>query len=479
MAVTSRKPDLKSSDPFAVLGLDPSVTLDAKEIKRAYKRLALKYHPDVSEEKDKKKASDQFARINWAYETLSGKNRGTTSAGSSTGTTTPGGTGGWQPPHRRQGSYTSSTSTGSSNRASTDWRDYMPGGYYEKDNQDYDAGGDSFEAIFADLFKGAAGAAAGVSSVAGGSGSIFKDFVEFLERNVEGYTPGGSDDDDAQLRILLRTGSIDQVADEMDDTDLVVQQLVNKLKQVDDDLVMVQAEMKLATKYSDRIGLGERVDELEARKKVVQGYLQKARKRLLSLQTRYKELIVGGDNDRRAGGRSAASSGPGDYNSYAKTSSPNAGEANDSKGSTAYGTGSTSSSSRSRTSSNSNSEDAWKDEGFGSFGRGRGSTRRGRTGTHRRSTSASDQASATSPGKETSYGGSSSSSSSPYSTRSSTPPPPPTRSSPERPQPTSYTQVPPHRRTSGSTWSIEDDKRRLREMQVDDDFEKLKKDLGL
>ena len=34
-----------SDDPFQILGLEP--TVDQKVIKRAYKRMALKYHPDV------------------------------------------------------------------------------------------------------------------------------------------------------------------------------------------------------------------------------------------------------------------------------------------------------------------------------------------------------------------------------------------------------------------------------------------------
>ena len=38
----AREPDLESNDAFRVLGLDPSPSLDKKEIKRAYKRLALK-----------------------------------------------------------------------------------------------------------------------------------------------------------------------------------------------------------------------------------------------------------------------------------------------------------------------------------------------------------------------------------------------------------------------------------------------------
>lgn len=57
--------------PYAVLGLDSSATDD--EVKKAYRRLAMKYHPDRVEnlgEEVRRNAEEQFKKINEAYETI-------------------------------------------------------------------------------------------------------------------------------------------------------------------------------------------------------------------------------------------------------------------------------------------------------------------------------------------------------------------------------------------------------------------------
>lgn len=58
-------------DPYKVLGLDSSAT--DEEVKRAYRRLAMKYHPDKVEnmgEEVKKSSEAQFRMINEAYEQI-------------------------------------------------------------------------------------------------------------------------------------------------------------------------------------------------------------------------------------------------------------------------------------------------------------------------------------------------------------------------------------------------------------------------
>lgn len=408
--------NVNSDDPFEILDLKPTADLDKKQIKRAYKRLALKYHPDVvvnpsSTPEEKAKAGEVFAKINWAYATLSGKNGESTTTTTSSGTGTTTKNAGYQPPHRRKAYTNPSTST--------DWQDYMP----KYNDEDYNADGDSFGQIFSELLTGVAGVATGAAV---GGGGVFRDFVEFLERNVDGYSGG---ENDADLLSLLTTGTLEDVGNEMDDTDLVLQQLNSKMKNIENELIMIQAELKVATKFSEKLDLQERVAEQEARMKVVKGYAEKARKRLLSLQTRYKALIVGGLNDRQVGGRSRSSS--------PSSSSPTS---SDSFGYTTSATSATAGSRYNR--SNNEDDDTWKSQGFSSSGR-RGSSRRRRPD---------------SPAEE--------------------PQPSPPRPDPQYQSATrsSSSTVPPHRRTS----SVEsDDKRRLREIKVDEEFERLKKELGL
>lgn len=58
-----------NADYYNTLGVDKNASQD--EIKKAYRKLAMEWHPDRHKEDDKKKAEGKFKQINQAYEILS------------------------------------------------------------------------------------------------------------------------------------------------------------------------------------------------------------------------------------------------------------------------------------------------------------------------------------------------------------------------------------------------------------------------
>jgi DnaJ-domain-containing protein 1 len=81
-----------SDDPFVLLGIARTDN-DKRTIKMAYKRAALKYHPDIvltqnASAEEKKQASDRFAKINWAYSELQLTGESKTNGSESSSTTT-------------------------------------------------------------------------------------------------------------------------------------------------------------------------------------------------------------------------------------------------------------------------------------------------------------------------------------------------------------------------------------------------------
>lgn len=273
------------------------------------------------------------------------------------------------------------------------------------------------------------------------------DFVEFLESNFS-YTTTDDVEEDSELRILLQTGSVAEVGDAMDETELVVQQLETKRQKSMDELFQLQAEKAAGgNSYSAQLQLQERIDAVEAQQKVVDGYITKAKKRLLKLQSRYKDLIVYGKQDDRR-----ARSNWDEIRKEAATQPPPP--------------------SQSPSSSPSSSQSAsWKSEGFGSYGRGsRGSSRRRRRqGATSASSSSSTYSSRPEPPPRRPPN------SRPRATTSTAPQSPPSSS----PSVTSYSTTPPHRRPGRSYAQKLEDERRLREIKVDEEFDKLKKELGL
>ena len=60
-----RKKKMKFKDYYKIMGISTGASAD--EIKRAYRKLARKYHPDVSKEPD---AEERFKELGEAYEAL-------------------------------------------------------------------------------------------------------------------------------------------------------------------------------------------------------------------------------------------------------------------------------------------------------------------------------------------------------------------------------------------------------------------------
>eukprot|EP00928_Gymnodinium_smaydae_P017089 TRINITY_DN16510_c0_g2_i1.p2 TRINITY_DN16510_c0_g2~~TRINITY_DN16510_c0_g2_i1.p2 ORF type:complete len:298 (+),score=89.78 TRINITY_DN16510_c0_g2_i1:232-1125(+) len=65
--------DFQHVNPYEVLGLSraDAAPLDPKELKRAYRRAALRWHPDRAPAEQKAEAERRFLELSWAYETLS------------------------------------------------------------------------------------------------------------------------------------------------------------------------------------------------------------------------------------------------------------------------------------------------------------------------------------------------------------------------------------------------------------------------
>ena len=430
-------------DPYDVLEI-PFGTTDAKVIKRAYKRKAMKYHPDVNKESD---ASEKFIEVCNAYETLSGRGnkKSVSSSPGSSGRNNDNGKSSsntWEPPHRRASSYSGSSRSDSYGGSSADWRDYMN---IPDDSENYDAGGDSFGAIFSDLFTGVAAAAAGYK----GKGGVLEDLISFLEGNVDGFASDAGYDKDPDLLDLLSRGNISDVRTEVEDAELLLKQLDAKYDDIKKDVARVTNELELNTKNASskrasevfRLDeeLNEQLESLQARQKVVLGYMKKARRRLDLLQERLSELL----KERRGSSSSSATQSTGterttsrsdttDYTSTYSTYSANYQTKSSSSNQTHSGEESTRSSGSSYSSR----------ESFGSSGRGRSRSRQKRSEDATARSNYVSQQPNESPTPNSSSNNSKSSRKSSLASVSSS----------------SY--VPPHRRTS--TNQYQNDKKRLR-----------------
>jgi len=310
----------------------------------------------------------------------------------------------------------------------------------------------------------------------------------------------------------LQTGTLEQIAEEMDDTEMVVKQLEKKSRGLDDEIFAMDAEARMAAKFSEKIELEEKGASLKARKDVLNGYLNRARKRLLALQTRYKDLIAyGGASDDYVGNsrsRSSWNDVKDEASTYTERTSSSS-SSSSSRGSSSYGasssygeTSGTSGAEATDSSSSRSDGDSWRSEGFGSSsGRSRRGSGRRRARSRSSRTSAYSEGGvdpnpprpSPSPSPSPSYSTTPNASSRDTASRRPPPPPPRTTTTPSPSPSTSSSSsavsksnysydVPPHRRTTGSKSFASrqaEDQKRMQEIKVDEEFEKLKKELGL
>jgi hypothetical protein len=320
------------------------------------------------------------------------------------------------------------------------------------------------------------------------------DFISFLEGNFPSAGTPAQKEEDIILDSLLRDGSKVEVKEEFDDAKLLVKQLEKKEfdLEVEFRAVIIETESTgsvggtgtgKSKTYMEDMRLEEKKRELEARKEVVADYLDRARMRQLKLRKRLEE-IRGSADDGYGSRRSSSSSASG--------SGSSSGSSNSSAGSTSGTRTNTSSSSSSSNAGNSEDkkkdEDAWKKESFGSSRRRGGS---GRSRSQRDSSSGTDSGtsgSASQPSSGSSYSsgtqGSNSNSnrerSNTYASASSpSPSPPPSSAGSYGQRSNDQANVPPHRRLTSRNAQVRDDKRRLREIKVDEEIDKMKKELGL
>ncbi len=65
---------IKRDEALKILGFQSSYAPSEKEIKSAYRKLALKYHPDKYSEAVKKQNEEKFKKLGTAYEFLTKEN---------------------------------------------------------------------------------------------------------------------------------------------------------------------------------------------------------------------------------------------------------------------------------------------------------------------------------------------------------------------------------------------------------------------
>lgn len=520
---------IESSQAFRILGIHPPTT-DNQVIRDAYQRMVNEYHPDVitnqnSTPEEKQKANAHFARVRSAYHALTNTEPPESIVPSATAINAKNNK--WVPPHQRRQKGSESSSANSSSSSSSLANDALdpdsskpnrdvfmpPKTFKSNDNDDnFDISGDSFQKILTDLFlqlaMGTSSSSSSPSSSSNGNTGqgILSSLLQLLEGDVNGTGRQVNDfattttalpdtTGDADLRALLRSGTIEEVGNEMADSEQVLNQLNSKLTMIQQEIETLNTKAKLASRYREKVELEESLAEATARQQVVSGFAKRVQKRLLAIQGRYKEMITTSRSRTSPLGReskttlssrnpqynpnisswSTSSHPPSD--STPLSSSENLKAKADSEGHTTQDAKQT-------------EDESWRKQSFGSsFRRGR----RGSRGRPSRPTLTSSDPShfsgspvqpSTPPTPPTSkqhlVGGTKPlrSSSPQKSEPRSTSPQPPRRPQTVPNSPPSSV-VPPHRRPPGYYRMQKEEAEKARQQIIDEELEKLKRDMGL
>lgn len=286
----SKEPDA-NVDYYAILNI--SEEADQRTIKQAYRRAALKNHPDVSDAAD---ARERFLKIQQAYSVLSDtNNRATYDRMRRMGQTSPFG---------GSSDFTGFDTDATAQEFTRRWRENNP---MPNDIND------SLGNIFSDLFSGVAGA---VGDTAAKSG-VVDDFIDFLERRVDGNKPNSSSSSsrgstagagasstsqaaDESLDDVLRSKDEDVLRAEIDDARFVIDQLRQRRKKAQtqedelrDRINQWQNRADRADKQKDfdtRNASRERADELSAEARRFEKRVQETNVHIKKQETRLRRI---------------------------------------------------------------------------------------------------------------------------------------------------------------------------------------------
>lgn len=304
-----RKAVIAKLDAYRVLEVERDA--DARTIKKAYRRAALRNHPDVSKAPD---AKERFMEIQEAYAILSDEKKRRSYDRTGGGST--GGFGGFEDFAARANTGATDFSSGAADFARK-WR--------EKNPMPEDLN-DNFGSIFSDFVSGVSGA---VGDRAGSAPGIVDDFVEFLENQVggasrgaaSGYDSDGSGDDG--LEEVLAKGSVEVLEAELEDTTFLLTQLRARESRLEEegskvdkrasDWARRSARSKEELGFSAREEAREREKELKEeasrlrkRRKKVQRHITAQEKRV----ARIKEAIAARRRRDAAGKSGTSRTGP-------------------------------------------------------------------------------------------------------------------------------------------------------------------------